>query len=116
MNKKINLTEDALHLIAEKFKVLSEPMRLHLLNLLQKGEKNVAELVQSAGTTQANVSKHLGILAKAGMVGRRKEGLNTFYSIKDPMIFRLCELVCSGIQKEMENKLSSFSPSSKKNR
>ena len=83
-------------------------MRLKLLIALENGEKNVTELVQHTEATQANVSKHLGILSDAGMVSRRKEGLKTFYFISDPQIFELCDLMCSKLQREFSAKSAHF--------
>ncbi len=83
-------------------------MRLKLLIALARGEKNVTELVRLTGATQANVSKHLGILTEAGMISRRKEGLKTFCVISDPQIFELCDLMCSKLQKEFRQKSSHF--------
>ena len=81
--------------IAGRFKLLAEPMRLRILHTIQGGERSVSEIVAITGATQANVSKHLGVLARAEMVGRRKVGLNVYYSISDPVIFELCNLVCN---------------------
>ncbi len=99
---------EALGFVAERFRVLGEPMRLKLLIALETGEKNVTELVQLTEATQANVSKHLGILSDAGMVSRRKAGLKTFYVISDPQIFKLCDLMCSKLQKEFSEKSRHF--------
>src|SRR5213592_3491470 len=88
------LSPAALELIAARFRVLAEPMRLALLNQLRSGEKTVSELVEETGAGQANVSKHLGILADAAMVGRRKNGLNVYYFIVDRTLFELCDLAC----------------------
>jgi DNA-binding transcriptional ArsR family regulator len=101
MAKKIRpMTEEALVLIARRFAVLSEPMRLRLLHALFEGEKPVNALVDATGGTQANVSRHLQTLADAGLLTRRKEGLQVFYSIADPSIFQLCELVCGSLEKQ----------------
>jgi len=102
------LSPEALGFVANRFRVLGEPMRLKLLIALETGEKNVTELVQLTEATQANVSKHLGILCDAGMLSRRKEGLKTFYVISDPQIFELCDLMCSKLQKEFSEKSSHF--------
>ena len=84
---------------ARRFKVLSEPVRLELLNLLHMhGELNVQELVGRTGYQQANVSKHLLMLAQEGILHRRKEGLNVFYRIEDPTLAGLCVLVCSHLR------------------
>jgi DNA-binding transcriptional ArsR family regulator len=104
-----NLSEAALEKVAERFKVLSEPMRLRLLYALMDGEKNVSGLVEKTGGLQANVSKHLGILLDGGFVGRRKQGLLTYYRITDESIFELCDLVCGSIHDRLAAELDSFS-------
>jgi len=96
--KSRQLTEEAVMMIARRFAILSEPMRLKLLHALFDGEKNVSALVAETGGTQTNVSRHLQTLADAAIVKRRKEGLQVFYSIADPSIFELCELVCGSLE------------------
>lgn len=98
----------ALDLIATRFKALSEPARLRLLNALMSGEKSVSELVETTGINQASVSKHLGQLADAHMVGRRREGANVIYFISDETIFELCRLMCSKLQKELDAAAARF--------
>jgi ArsR family transcriptional regulator len=93
------LSPDAMALIARRFAVLAEPMRLRLLHALFAGEKSVNELVNLTSGTQANVSRHLQTLAQAHMLTRRKEGLQVFYAIADPSVFQLCELVCGSLEK-----------------
>jgi DNA-binding transcriptional ArsR family regulator len=90
----------ALELIAHRFRALSEPVRLKLLSALMQGEKNVTQLVEAAGTGQANVSKHLAILKQAGMIATKREGLSTLCSISDPAIFQLCEIMCAKLKDE----------------
>ncbi len=107
---KHNLSEAALEKIAERFKVLSEPMRLKLLYALMDEEKSVSELVQETGGLQANVSKHLGLLLDSRVVGRRKQGLNSYYRITDESIFELCDLVCGSIHDRLAAELEDFSP------
>jgi ArsR family transcriptional regulator len=107
--QKRNLSEAALEKVAERFKVLSEPMRLKLLYALMDGEKSVSELVQETGGMQANVSKHLGLLLDDGVVGRRKQGLNSYYRITDESIFELCDLVCGSIHDRLAAELEGFS-------
>ena len=94
------MTEEAHTLVARRFAVLSEPMRLRLLHALFDGEKPVNTLVEATSGTQANISRHLQTLADAGLLKRRKEGLQVFYSIADPSIFQLCELVCGSLEKQ----------------
>lgn len=103
-----NMTDETLDLMAGRFKILSEPMRLKILNSLHDNEMNVQQIVETTGANQANVSKHLGIMFDAGILKRRKEGLNSFYSIADESIFKLCDLVCGGIEKNLRKSLSSL--------
>ena len=103
------LPAGALELVAARFRMLAEPMRLRLLNELREREMTVTALVEATGAGQANVSKHLSLLADAGMVGRRKEGLNVFYFIADGSLFELCDLVCGRLQKELAEKARHFS-------
>lgn len=107
MNRK-RLSEPAIELIAARFRVLGEPMRLRLLIALEDGERNVTELVKATGATQANVSRHLQTLTEAGILARRKEGLNVYYYIADPGIFNLCEQVCGSIQKRLGAQARAF--------
>jgi ArsR family transcriptional regulator len=104
-----SLPPGALELVAARFRMLAEPMRLRLLNELRDREMTVTGLVEATGAGQANVSKHLSLLADAGMVGRRKEGLNVFYFIADASLFELCDLVCGRLQKELAEKAKHFS-------
>lgn len=102
------LTEAALEQIARRFAVLSEPMRLRLIHALFEGEKPVNALVELSGGTQANVSRHLQHLANAGVLSRRKEGLQVFYAIADPSIMALCELVCGSLEKQAVRQAAVF--------
>ncbi len=88
--------------VATRFKLLSEPIRLQLLNLLMsKGELCVTELVELTQQTQANVSKHLNLLAREGILERRKEGLKVYYRIADPSIQQICAVMCDRIRDEL---------------
>jgi ArsR family transcriptional regulator len=95
------LSEDALQLVARRFAVLGEPMRLRILQALMGGERAVSDLVDATAGTQTNVSRHLQTLAAAGLVSRRKDGLQVFYAVADPTVFQLCELVCGGIRQTL---------------
>jgi ArsR family transcriptional regulator len=86
---------------AQRFKLLSEPVRLELLNQLEKnGEMTVSELVDATGHRQANVSKHLGLMARQNILERRKEGLYAYYRIEDPTLSAVCLLVSEQLRRE----------------
>ncbi|MDX2231910.1 MAG: metalloregulator ArsR/SmtB family transcription factor [Leptolyngbyaceae cyanobacterium bins.349] len=87
------LPPSALAQVADYFKVLSELSRLQVLCALKSGSKNVTEIMEETGLGQANVSKHLKILAQAGIVSRTPQGVSVYYEIAEPLIFDLCELV-----------------------
>lgn len=94
---KRELSETALRMIADRFKVLAEPMRLKILHVLWDEERPVIDIIALTGALQANVSKHLGLLQQAGLVSRRKDGLNVYYRIADETVFDLCEVVCNSL-------------------
>jgi DNA-binding transcriptional ArsR family regulator len=87
-------------LIAARFRVLAEPTRIRLLDALRDGPLTVNELTEALGATQQNVSKHVGVLAGAGIVLREKDGTRVRCSIADPSVFELCELVCGGLRRQ----------------
>jgi DNA-binding transcriptional ArsR family regulator len=96
------LSEQLIELIAQRFRVLAEPMRIKLLDQLRAGDATVGELQDAIGATQQNVSKHLGILHSAGMVSRAKDGNHVRYSIADEGVFELCEQVCGGVRRRVD--------------
>jgi ArsR family transcriptional regulator len=95
------MSDEALALVAKRFAVLGEPMRLRLLQQLMNGEQNVNALVSATNGTQANVSRHLQTLAREGLLKRRREGLQVFYSVADPSVFNLCAVVCGSIRSDL---------------
>jgi DNA-binding transcriptional ArsR family regulator len=96
------LPEPLIELVAQRFRVLGEPMRIKLLDRLREGDATVSDLQDALGASQQNVSKHLGILHAAGMVSRTKRGNSTLYSISDPTVFELCEQVCGGVRRQLQ--------------
>jgi DNA-binding transcriptional ArsR family regulator len=87
-------------LIAQRFRVLGEPMRIKLLDRLREGPATVGELVEATAASQQNVSKHLRVLLEAGLVSRQQVGNFAHYAIADEAVFRLCEEVCGGLRKQ----------------
>lgn len=108
MAKVRALSDEAFEHIALRFKILSEPLRLKILHSLQEGEKNVNELTKAVNASQPNVSKHLRILQDAGLVRRRQEGNNSYYSIADETVFDLCETVCNSLKERFKNQAELF--------
>ena len=92
--------EALVDLIAQRFRVIGEPMRIRLLDALRDGPLTVNELTEALGASQQNVSKHVGVLAQAGIVAREKDGTRVRCSIADESIFELCELVCGGLRRQ----------------
>jgi ArsR family transcriptional regulator len=100
-NKKRTLTPEAMNLVAARFKILSDPMRLRILNTLDDGELSVTEITETVEASQPNVSKHLKTLQDAGLVARRQEGNTVYYRIADETVFQLCDVVCNSIQQHL---------------
>ncbi|MDZ7812023.1 MAG: metalloregulator ArsR/SmtB family transcription factor [Ideonella sp.] len=96
------LPSEALAQVAQYFQVLSEPTRLHILNLLRSQERSVGELAQLCGFSSANVSRHLSLLTQHGFVVRESRGNSAFYRIADESVYALCDLVCGNIARQFE--------------
>jgi DNA-binding transcriptional ArsR family regulator len=105
------LPEPLIEVVAQRFRVLGEPMRIRLLDRLRDGDATVGELQDALGASQQNVSKHLGILHAAGMVARTKDGNHSRYSISDPSVFELCEQVCGGVRRQLQELEAILQPS-----
>jgi len=107
-----HLTPDGLALVASRFRLLSEPLRLQILNCLQQGETSVSQLAQDVGASQPNVSKHLRLLIEGGLVARRQSGTSVFVRVADPSVFELCRVVCGGLEKHLQARAREFSAAS----
>ena len=106
---KHELTPELTVLVAERFKALGEPARLQILDCLRRRELTVSEIIDGTGLGQANVSKHLQSLYAAGFVGRRKEGLFTYYDLADQSVFKLCDIMCGRIEQELGTRRKALS-------
>jgi len=95
------LPEPLAEVIARRFRVIGEPMRIRLLDRLRESEATVQELTEALGASQQNVSKHLQVLLEAGIVGRRKQGNHAYYAIADEAVFAMCEQVCGSLQRQL---------------
>jgi DNA-binding transcriptional ArsR family regulator len=89
-----NLDDRAIEQVADFFGAFAVPMRLKILNALRGGERNVGDLTAEFGCSQANVSKHLSVLAQKGLIAKTLRGTSAYYRIVDPRIYQLCDLVC----------------------
>jgi DNA-binding transcriptional ArsR family regulator len=96
------MSNEALLQVAAYFQALSEPTRLKILNLLRAGERNVSEIAEATRYTAANVSRHLTLLTKHGLVAREGRGNAVYYRIADESIYALCDLVCGNIARQFE--------------
>lgn len=102
------MSTDAVALVAARFKVLAEPLRLQILQHLENGESSVTEVTKAVESTQPNVSKHLKLLQDEGLVDKRQEGNMVYYRIADPSIFELCELVCGSLKERFSGQSAIF--------
>jgi DNA-binding transcriptional ArsR family regulator len=105
------LSDRARELMALRFRALGEPMRLKILERLFRSAASVGEILDTVGGTQANVSKHLAVLRAGRLVGGRKEGNRTVYSISDPALERLCAVVCEAVSREARAEAKAVAPS-----
>lgn len=94
--------ERGLELVAERFRALGDPTRLKIIRVLCKGERCVQDLVAEVGAGQTNISKHLGLLSRAGLVAHRRDGRFLFYRIGAREVEGVCALVCNGIKTRLE--------------
>ena len=97
------IPEALAEMIARRFRVLGDPTRLRILDTLRDGALSVGELADSTGCSQQNVSKHLGVLHDATLVARERIGTQARYSIADPAVFELCEHVCGGLRRNLDD-------------
>ncbi|HEY0884150.1 MAG TPA: metalloregulator ArsR/SmtB family transcription factor [Ramlibacter sp.] len=95
-------SDEVFELAAEVFRVMSAPMRLKIISCLCNGEKNVSELLGEIDTTQPNMSQHLNTLYQAGVLGKRREGVQIYYRIINDRVVTLCRAVCTQIAIESE--------------
>ena len=103
-----SLNPQNLESVATRFRILGVPLRLQILNDLAEGERTVTSLVDATGSTQPNVSKHLTTLLAHRLVKREKRGNSAYYSVADPAVFELCEIVCGNIERALDEERRAF--------
>jgi len=92
-----DVSDQLLEKVAARFRAMSNPVRLKILHTLEDGELSVSEIVDRIGGSQANASKHLGVLRGVGLVSPRRDGVSVYYSISDEAVFTICEAVCDSL-------------------
>lgn len=95
-------SDELLTRIAEVLKAMADPTRLKILHSLHHGERCVSDILENVGGSQANVSKHLSVLKRAGLVDCRREGLNVYYTIIDEGVFTICRNVCDSLEQRVD--------------
>lgn len=108
-DKHKQLSRPALEIVAARFRALSDASRLQILQILFGGEHSVQDICEMTAMSQANVSKHLSVLAEQGIVEKRRQGLFVFYSIADDSIYQLCDLVCGSVGRRYGQVMKEFS-------
>lgn len=99
-----SMTPAVLELLASRFKALSEPVRLQILNALKHGEQTVSNLMATTDVPQANVSRHLKVLHDMGFVRRRREGPFVYYTLVNERAFQLCDIMCGQLEMEYQTR------------
>jgi len=105
-----NVSAGMLESIARRFRLLGEPMRLRIVQSLLPGERTVNEIVEATEASQSNVSKHLHALTQGGLLERRREGNNIYYSIADKVVFKLCDLMCASAERQARARVEELKP------
>ncbi len=98
---EIHLPEELVEMIAERFRAIGDPLRIRILEQLRTEPRTVQQLVAALGTSQQNVSKHLGVLRNLGIVTRRKDGQFAYYAIQDESLLRVCDEVCGSLKRQI---------------
>lgn len=98
------LSNEVLEMVAERFRVLADPLRLQILHYVGNEEKSVGNIVAGLQASQPNVSKHLKFMQDTGILFRRQEKNAAFYRVADPSIFQMCDMVCGALKESAENR------------
>ena len=97
-----NTEDQVFDSVAELFAVLSTPIRLKIISAVCNGEKNVSELLAQIDTTQPNMSQHLSMLYRSGVLAKRREGTQMYYRVQSERVATLCRAVCTQVAIELE--------------
>lgn len=92
-------TDELLERIAHRLRAMANPLRLKILHSLEDDERSVSEILEQIGGSQANISKHLGVLRNAGLVAARRKGVSVYYRISDGAVLGICRTVCESLHR-----------------
>jgi DNA-binding transcriptional ArsR family regulator len=98
----MQLTEALFEPVAERLRVLADATRLRILGVLREGEASVIQIVAKMGASQPNVSRHLALLLRAGIVARRPSGRQVHYRLVDPFVDQICEAICGSLRAHVD--------------
>jgi DNA-binding transcriptional ArsR family regulator len=104
------LPDELFEPVAERLRLLADATRLRILNVLRQGESTVVAIVDRVGASQPNVSRHLALLLRAGIVTRRPEGRNVHYRVADPFVDQICEAICGSLRAHVDRQAQRLSP------
>jgi DNA-binding transcriptional ArsR family regulator len=106
--RKAPLADSVLANVARIFSVLGDPTRLRIVEQLREAPLFVSDLVSRLGAKQANVSKQLGILHGAGLLGRERIGTQVRYFVSEPLVLELCDVVCAKLERDAKATVSAL--------
>lgn len=96
-------------LLANIFKAMAHPTRVHIVKLLKDGPLCVCDILPQLESEQSNTSQHLAILRNQGILDNKKDGSMVIYKIKSPEVLQMIELAESVILRQIEETKSSLS-------
>jgi ArsR family transcriptional regulator len=91
---------------ASFFQALAHPTRIAIVELLREGELSAGTLIQRLGLEQANASQHLAVLRSRQIVANRKEGNQVFYSVRDPRLFEVLDIMRAYFQAHLSEAMT----------
>ena len=100
MDKK---SRELYRLKAELVQAAAHPLRLAIIDHLRAGERCVGDLAEALGAERSNVSRHLAVMVKAGLLASRKGGLNVFYSLRTPCILKFLRCVTDVLRERLKS-------------
>lgn len=104
METEVDELDSVFEAVAAYFGILSEPTRLRIVHAICEKEMTVSQIVEALGATQTNVSRHLGLMHRSGVLARRKDGNQVYYRVADVAMVDICRSVCNRIAGQMDER------------